>query len=259
MTLRARRAGVLGPALLALTCGAVLTVPAATMADEPKPTSRREPASVAAPRTVEQPWMSLAEWKRLHQAQLQAPERKSAQVVFLGDSLTEGWTASEAFKSRLGSLSPLDLGIGGDQTQHLLWRIEDGALTGLSPKLFVVLIGVNNLGNGYSHEETASGVRAVVEAVKKRFPLTPVLLLGILPSGAAPTDEIRLKIIATNTLLRPLAAPGSVTVADVGPALLGPGAKLLPEISADALHFTPKGYDFLTGAVAPLIQQLLPR
>lgn len=242
--------------VLALPCGLALS--GMTMADEPAPATR-EPADLAAPRSVEQPWMSVAEWRRRHEEQILAPNRAAARVVYLGDSITDGWTSSDAFKNRLGALVPLNLGIGGDQTQHLLWRIEAGSLTGLQPRLFVVLIGVNNLGNAYSPAETASGVRAVLTAVRQRFKKTPILLLSILPAGLKPNDELRQKIVATNFLLRDLAKLGGIILSDVGASLLDSGGTLTPDISADALHPTPKGYERLTDAVAPIVEKQLAR
>jgi hypothetical protein len=117
------------------------SAPNATQATPP-----RERADAPVPRTIEQPWMSLAEWRERHERQLIDPNRAHARIAFLGDSITQGWGDSMAFQASFGRYRPLNLGIGGDQTQHVLWRIEHGALGGVRPRLLVVLIGVNNLG-----------------------------------------------------------------------------------------------------------------
>jgi len=223
----------------------------------PTAASPADRADVANPRRVEQPWMSLADWRLLHETQLNSPERKSARLVFLGDSIANGWVGSEAFRNRFAPLSPMSLGIGGDQTQHLLWRIEDGALAGLEPRLTVLLIGVNNLGNGFSPEETAAGIRAVVRAARQRLPKTPILLLSILPAGATPSDSLREKILATNPFLAGLAEPGSVTLVDLATVPLEADGTISPETMADFLHPTAKGYERLTDALAPFVERLV--
>ena len=227
-------------------------------AKEAVPAAAGERSDVPTPRSVEEPWMSLAEWRRRHAAQRHAEGRAQAEVVFLGDSITEGWGQSAAFHERFGHYHPLNLGIGGDQTQHVLWRIEDGTLDGLTPRLLVLLIGVNNLGNGQqSPEQTARGVAAILRAVRARRPHTPVLLLAILPAGQRSDDPLRQEIALTNPLLEKLAEPGSVSVLDVGASFLEKDGTISADVMQDFLHPNASGYATLTEAVAPAVERLL--
>lgn len=216
-----------------------------------------QPATVAAPRVVEQPWMSLAEWRSRHERQLAAAGRTESEVVFLGDSITEAWADTDFLRQRLAKYHPLNLGIGGDQTQHVLWRIDQGTLDGLSPQLVVILIGVNNLGNGYQPEETADGVAAVVRRVEEKLPKARILLLSVLPAGQRPSDELRRAVDATNQLLPKLAEPGRVDLLDIGDVLLEKDGSIAPETMQDFLHPTADAYRDMTDVLVPAIERLL--
>lgn len=209
------------------------------------------------PRRVEQPWMSLKEWRRRHEQKLRAPHRLEAQLVVLGDSIVEGWADSAAFRRAFADYTPLNLGIGGDQTQHLLWRIDQGILDGSSARLAVVLIGVNNLGNGFTPEQTVRGIAAVLERVRAKLPAARVLLLAVLPAGEMPADGLRTKIAATNSQLAALALPPEVRVADVGGIFLDPDGRIPKAQMADFLHPTALGQERLTEAVRPLVAELM--
>jgi len=201
--------------------------------------------------------MSLAEWRRRHEAQLAAPHRARAEILFLGDSITEAWCESEPFKRAFGRYTPLNLGIGGDQTQHVLWRIDDGTLDGTSARLVVLLIGVNNLGNGFSPDQTVAGIQAVLAKLRKRLPGVPVLLLSVLPAGESPDDPLRRSVSDTNQRLSTWTPPPDVSLHDVGAVLVERDGSIAPTIMADFLHPTPLGQERLTAAVKPLVEQVL--
>ena len=91
-------------------------------------------------------------------------------VVFLGDSITHGWEGQKAWQEHFGPFRPVNLGIGGDQTGHVLWRITDGGeLAALKPKAAVLMIGTNNIG-GHTAEQIAGGIRAIVDELKRQKP-----------------------------------------------------------------------------------------
>jgi lysophospholipase L1-like esterase len=225
-------------------------------ADQPE-VPALHPSDVATPRTKEEPWMSLAEWRDRHERQLHAAGREQAELVVLGDSIFEGWFYSESFQGRFGAYQPLNLAIGGDQTQHVLWRLERGILDGLEPRLVLVMIGVNNLGNGYSPEETVTGILAVVEEVRRRLPGAGILLLSVLPAGETPDEPLRLKVAATGELLAARSLPEGVVLVDLGFLFVEPDGRILPATMADFLHPTPAGQARLTEALAPRIEALI--
>jgi lysophospholipase L1-like esterase len=114
------------------------------------------------------------------------------QLVFLGDSITDGWRKTDKekgdspqfklFKERWGTkYNALNLGIGGDRTEHVLWRLDQGEVDGLKPKALMLMIGTNNLGNNQSPEDTILGVTAIVKELREKLPETKILLLAVFP------------------------------------------------------------------------------
>lgn len=117
-------------------------------------------------------------------------------VVFLGDSITHGWEGQKAWQEHFGGFHPVNLGIGGDQTGHVLWRITDGhELDHLKPKAAVLMIGTNNTG-GHSAAQIAGGIKAVVEELKRQKPDIKVLVLAVFPRGGAGDAERTVEQIA---------------------------------------------------------------
>jgi len=113
-------------------------------------------------------------------------------IIFLGDSITHGWEGQKAWQEHFGAFKPVNLGIGGDQTGHVLWRITDGhELDHLSPKAAVIMIGTNNIG-GHSAQQIAGGITAIVEELKRQKPDIKVLVLGVFPRGNALDAELGL-------------------------------------------------------------------
>jgi lysophospholipase L1-like esterase len=109
----------------------------------------------------------------------------AGEVIFLGDSITNGWEGQKAWQEHFGSFNPVNLGIGGDQTGHVLWRITEGhELDKLKPKAAVIMIGTNNTG-GHSAQQIAGGIKAIVEELKQQKPGIKILVLGVFPRGNA--------------------------------------------------------------------------
>lgn len=170
-------------------------------------------------------------------------------IVFLGDSITDGWRGAgkEEWKEHLSEFNPLNLGIGGDRTQHVLWRIQNGELTGYKPKGFVIMIGTNNMGQD-SEENIAAGVKAIIDEIGKQHKDAKILLLAIFPRNADPKSPIRAKVKKTNELLAKLAG-GNVKFKDIGEGFLEKDGSLSKEIMPDALHLSKKGYHIWAEAI----------
>src|SRR5262245_28402333 len=110
-------------------------------------------------------------------------------VIFLGDSITHGWEGQKAWQEHFGSFNPINLGISGDQTGHVLWRITDGhELDQLKPKAAVIMIGTNNIG-GHTAQQIAGGIKAIVEELRRQKPGIKVLVLGVFPRGNSADAE----------------------------------------------------------------------
>lgn len=234
-------------------------------AEEPPPLPLLKPqaafsqnlANRAMPRLGDQAWKISDPWRAQHERQLRFTNRATAKLVFLGDSITEGWGVAPSYKEQLGKYSPLNLGVVGDTTQNVIWRVTHGALDGTRPELVVVMIGVNNLAGGFTPEATADGVRAVVSVTQSRLPEARVLLLAVLPARQHPSSPLRERIRQANRLIAGLASAGKVEFLDVGSVLLEPDGSISKAVLRDFLHPTVDGFEKLTRAVAPRIDALL--
>lgn len=222
----------------------------------PVPTDPESPWTPS-PRREDYPWMSRVEWCQRFQAQLQDPAREGTQLVFMGDSITQGWTdqAEDIWRAAFGHLQALRLGIGGDRTQNLLWRIENGELAGLNPRVLVLLIGINNLSAGDTPDATAQGVRAVVDRIRAALPQSKILLLGLLPSGALPSDPLRDRIQMTNLKLQEL-SQDSIHYYDIGRGFFKDDGSIDVALMPDYLHPNVDGYRLMAKALQPILVQL---
>ena len=215
-------------------------------------------ADMPIPRIGAQADQVSEEWLAHHQRQLNSRSRSRAKVIFLGDSITEAWGFAPAYAENFAKYVPLNLGISSDLTQNVLWRITHGALDGTSPQVVVVMIGVNNLAGGFSADQTAAGVKAIVSEVQTRLPTAHVVLLSVLPARKEAKDPLRQRIIDTNRLLAALARPGRVEVHDLGSLFLEPDGAISASIMADFIHPTALGYERLSRAVAAYLEASTP-
>ena len=136
--------------------------------------------------------MQLGWWKARHEAKLAELRARRPDLIFLGDSITQNWEKigppawqnfAPTWLRLYGGRNPVNLGFSGDATSHLLWRIINGELDGISPRAAVILIGANNLGRlHWSPEDSIAGIAEVVAETRRRLPRTKLLLLGVLPS-----------------------------------------------------------------------------
>jgi hypothetical protein len=127
-------------------------------------------------------------------------------VIFLGDSITHGWEGQKAWQDHFGAFKPVNLGIGGDQTGHVLWRITEGKeLEHLNPKAAVIMIGTNNTGV-HSAQQIAGGIKAIVEELKKQKPSIKILVLGVFPRGNRADADKETKTIPAAKLAMKISA-----------------------------------------------------
>lgn len=209
------------------------------------------------PRVGDKPWVISDEWRAHHERHLRAHGRATAKVVFLGDSITEGWSVAPAYRELFGKYSPLNLGIANDTTQNVLWRLEHGSLDGTHPKVVVLLIGINNLAGGFSAAQTADGVRAIVASIQAHAPTARVLVLAVFPARQEATNPLRQAIKDANRLLAGLANPGRVEFHDVGASLLEPDGSISKSTMRDFVHPTPQGFERVSRALSPILDALV--
>jgi beta-glucosidase len=242
---------------LILVAGLGLLLPSAALGQATKTKARPKKPSVRSSTTTPVPrndkW-----WMDRHEAMNARVKQGNADLLFIGDSITQGWEGAgkEVWKEFYGNRNAVNLGIGGDQTQHVLWRLEHGNLEGISPKLAVVMIGTNN-SFSYQPEEIAAGIEAIVKTLRAKVPQTKILLLGIFPRGATPADQLRQVNEKTNAIAAKLADGKQVVYLDIGKAFLQPDGTLTKEIMPDLLHLSPKGYRLWAEAIEPEVAKVL--
>lgn len=236
--------------LLALLLSALLgpVAPAAFARDE-------APAAAIA---VPNPWtrrMPEGWWLKRHEETLAAPGRNEARIVFIGDSITDSWDVEGAglkvWQKEYVPMKPLNLGINCDSTQHVLWRLDNGALDGLpNLKVAVIQIGTNNQGiNRHEPEDIAKGIEAVCEKVKQKAPQAKILLLAIFPKGFGAN-----KHDVANGLIARLADDERIVFMDINDALIeGEG------IADRVGHLNEKGFEIWAEKIRPTIQKLMEK
>lgn len=181
-------------------------------------------------------------------------------LLFLGDSITDFWPRmGENSWLKFAAYHPADFGVGGDRTEHLLWRITNGELDGINPKVVVIMIGTNNIGElgDETPEWAAAGIRKIVETVHQKLPNAKILLLAVFPRGVSPQDPKRLKVNEINKLIAGLDDGNRTRYLDINKVFLTPDGTLTREIMPDALHPSPKGYDLWYDAMHPLLDQMM--
>lgn len=193
-------------------------------------------------------------WKERHEKiNALVKQTRNADLIFVGDSITQRWegAGADVWKQYYGSRKALNLGIDGDQTQHVLWRLQNGNLDGISPKLAVVMIGTNNAGG--PAEQTASGIKSIIDELRARLPKTKILLLALFPRGADATDPARQKNATVNAIIRKLDDGQAVLYFDINDRFLGPDGALSKEMMPDLLHPNSKGYAAWAEAIEPVV------
>ncbi|TDU66569.1 beta-glucosidase [Prosthecobacter fusiformis] len=211
-------------------------------------------------------------WVKRHESFNEISKKGEATLVFLGDSITQGWEGKgkATWEKFYAKRNAANFGIGGDRTEHVLWRLDNGNFDGLKPKLIVLMIGTNNTGhvgrpqkelNGAiyesSAEQTAEGVKLILEKLKAKAPAAKILVLGIFPRGETPADAMRQQNEKTNAIIATLADGKTVFYQDIGKTFLQPDGTLTREIMPDLLHLSEKGYDMWAEAIEPKIKELL--
>ena len=193
-----------------------------------------------------------------HKDFLAIAKKGDVEVVFIGDSITQGWGNNKTWKKYYEPLKAANFGIGGDQTGHVLWRItEGGELDSIKPKVAVVMIGTNNTG-GHSADQIAGGITEIVKTIHKKTPMTKVLLLGVFPRDAKAGTKNREKIASINMTIAKLDDGGkTVKFLDIGEKFLEKDGTLTKEVMPDALHLSAKGYEIWAEAINPTLTDLL--
>lgn len=222
--------------------------------------------SVRAENTATIPAPREPNWVKRHEGFVEEAKLKKDKVdlLFLGDSITDGWRGrgKMVWEKFYAPRNALNLGIGGDRTQHVLWRLQNGEVDGLKPKAVVLLIGINNTPNekdGTSRNtapEIVEGITTVVKEIQTRMPKAKVLLLAVFPYKQK-GDPMRDKVAEINKGISKLGKNKRVTFLDINQKFLEPDGTLSTEIMPDLLHPNEKGYQIWADAMEPTLKKLL--
>ena len=193
-----------------------------------------------------------------HAAINERAKQGNVELLFLGDSITQLWenNGAEVWKARYDKRKAMNAGIGGDTTQHVLWRLDHGNIDNISPKLVVLMIGTNNFG-GNSATEISAGILAVVEKLRSKLPKATVLLLGVFPRGEKKDDPLRQKMQDINDQIKNRNDRNFVRYLNINDKLLKEDGSQDLNLMPDLVHLSPKGYQIWADAIEPVVAEVL--
>lgn len=196
-------------------------------------------------------------WAKRHAGVLEQVKGGNVDLILLGDSINHGWEGDgkAVFDKYYGHRNAVNMGFGGDRTEHVLWRLENGEIDGISPKVVSLMIGTNNYGANTA-EEIGAGIVAIVQKLREKLPNTKVLILAIFPRGEKPS-EMRDTLAKASTIASGIADGNMIHYLDIGRAFLTEDGTLTKEIMPDALHPNAYGYELWAAAVEPKIAELM--
>ncbi|CAG0992888.1 hypothetical protein PHYC_02396 [Phycisphaerales bacterium] len=240
----------------ALFAGAGLI--AAQPASQPTTPPPASPVAPAAPKAVTPEFHEGTQGR--HDRFNEISKRGEVRLVFLGDSITQGWEGGgkEIWARRYEARKAANFGVSGDRTEHVLWRLDHGNFDGLKPALIVVMIGTNNTGHRKDPAgETAAGVRAILDRLRAKCPDSKVLLLGVFPRGEKPDDPMRVLNEQVNALIAKLADSTNIFYKDIGAKFLDDKGVLKNDLMPDFLHPNAKGYEVWADAIEADVARLM--
>jgi lysophospholipase L1-like esterase len=216
------------------------------------------PADVASPRTDRNSQLA-------HEQLLEKAKKGGIDIYFVGDSITRRWGATDYpqflanWNTNFFGWNAADFGWGADLIENMLWRLENGELDGVNPKIIVILGGINNVGaapgNDAKVENITRGLKALVNICQQKAPGATIILTAIFPRNdnmaAVPT------INQINDNLAKMADGKKIRYLNVNDKLADKDGKLFDGMSADRLHPTLKGYQIWADGLKPIFTEIL--
>lgn len=203
-------------------------------------------------------------WMLRHQAKLNEVKLRQGDIdlLMIGDSITQGWEDEESsgrlWQEYFEPRNALNLGFNGDRTEQVLWRLQNGAIDELVPKAIVLLIGTNNTGHRQDPaEDTAAGIKAILQELQTRLPKTPIVLFAIFPCGESTTDPSRRLNTDINDMIANYADGRDVHFLDISHRFVHDTGQLRTDLMPDLLHLSPAGYKIWAECMLPLLDELL--
>lgn len=218
---------------------------------------------------------TFASWHQKQNDRIMADLQKrqgDVGLLLVGDSITDLWPAKGPKSyAEFSQWKPLNVGISGELTEHVLYRLLNGNIEGIAPKAAMVLVGTNNLGVHLDEkpEWVAAGVRKIVDTLREKSPNTKILVLALFPRGVEkkdpdgffkntkPTDRIRVRTDETNKHIREIADDKMVFFMDFGEAFVDADGSVRTDLMPDNLHPNEAGYRVWMDAVKPKLEELM--
>ena len=198
-----------------------------------------------------------------HQQLLEKAKQGGVDIYFEGDSITRRWGAIDYpellanWKQNFFGWNAGDFGWGADLTQHILWRLKNGELDGVNPKIIVLLAGTNNVGAGAKADEVTRGIHAILQVMEEKAPRAVIVLTAIFPRN----DRMGLMPVINeiNANLAKLADGKQVRFLSVNGRLANADGVLFDGMmnARDKLHPAIKGYQVWADALKPIFTELL--
>jgi lysophospholipase L1-like esterase len=199
-----------------------------------------------------------------HLELVEKAKKGNIELYFEGDSITRRWEGEARHKDNwdrnFGGWKAADFGAGGDRTQNVLYRIENGELEGVNPKVIVLLIGTNNVGpvpvegsDAALVEDIASGIKACLNALRQKAPKAKVLLIGITPRNTNGTTILMPTIDRINSRIAKFADGKTIKYLNLNDKLADKDGRLYEGMTEDGLHLTDKGYQVWADAMKPML------
>lgn len=199
-------------------------------------------------------------WMKRHESMNKNAAAKQYDILFIGDSITQGWEGSGkgVWEKHYADKNALNLGISGDRTEHVIWRLDNGNLKNQKKaKVAVIMIGTNNTGHKLQDPtEVKDGIGRIISTVRARCPQAKILLLGIFPRGVNPDDPKRKNNVEINELVSKFHNGERIHYLNISDKFLTKEGVLTKEIMPDALHPKQKGYEIWAEAIEPKLKEL---
>lgn len=210
----------------------------------------QQPASITpVPRTEQE-----EKWVTNHEARVAVAKKGDIDVILIGDSITHYGQTASLYKYYFGERKVLNMGQGGDRTQNVLWRLQNGEVEGIQPKIAFLMIGTNNLGRGETPADTVLGIKTVLAELKQRLPSTKVVLFSIFPRGGAIMDSIT----KVNGELPALADGKQVVHVDMTQDFQNADGSLREGLyHTDFVHLAGRGYQIWWEKTEPFLAEAL--
>ncbi|MCL1929216.1 MAG: GDSL-type esterase/lipase family protein [Treponema sp.] len=175
-------------------------------------------------------------------------------IVFIGDSITEGYEGTEAWKilNKKYNNRITNLGFSGDSTGHVIWRLENGEFPkGINPEYVVLMIGTNNKN---APEAIAAGIGKIIKIINNNSPKSKILLFSILPCGSGLDDQNTIKNNNVNKIIKNYHGFFNVRYIDIANYYINSRGELIQELFAkDRLHLVPEGYTVWNDRITAII------